>query len=247
MIYKEFGQKDKPVIVLIHGGGLSDWMWRAEIDALKNEYTIITPIIDGHGEDFEAAFTSIQGCAENIIAYIKDNLNGKVRAICGLSLGAQITVEILSRASDITEKAVIESAVVIPSKAAQKLAKSMLDISFPLVQKLWFAKLQAKQLNIPGNMFESYFEDTKKMTKQSLLNMLLENAKYTLPEGFKNTAAKAAVIVGRKEYNVMKQSGEIIHKSAENSTFTEIDNCGHGVSILFPEKYLEILNGLLAE
>ena len=97
------------------------------------------------------------------------------------------------------------------------------------------------------NDYDSYFEDTKKMTKQSLLNMLLENSKYTLPENFKNTTAKVVVMVGKKEYKIMKQSGEIIHKSAKNSTFIEIDNCGHGISILLPEKYLEILNELLAK
>lgn len=246
MLFKEFGEKDKPVIVFIHGGGLSYWMWQAQIDALKNDYRIITPIVDGHGEDFEHTFESIGNCAERIITYINENCKGKVRAICGLSLGAQITAEILSRESNITEKALIESAMVIPSMETQRLTKPMVDMSYFLVNKRWFAKLQAKQLLIPDSMFESYFEDTKKVTKQCLINFLLENSKYTLPESFKNTTADIVVLVGKKEYKVMKWSGEMIHKSAKNSKYIEFDNCGHGVSIQFPLKYLEILEGLLS-
>lgn len=116
MITKNYGDKSKPVIVLIHGGGLSDWMWQPQIDALQNEYHIVTVLLDGHGEAYETAFDSIEVSAQKIIDDIYENFGGKVYAICGLSVGAQITVEILSRQQNIAQKAIVESAMVIPMK-----------------------------------------------------------------------------------------------------------------------------------
>ncbi|WP_246578320.1 alpha/beta fold hydrolase [Clostridium frigoris] len=50
MIFKEFGNKNMPVIIFLHGGGLSWWSWNPQIEFLQNDYCIVTPIIDGHGE-----------------------------------------------------------------------------------------------------------------------------------------------------------------------------------------------------
>lgn len=244
MLFKEFGRKEKPALVLIHGGGLSFWMWQPQIDALKNDYRIITPILDGHGEDFETPFVNIQDCADKIITYIKENCGGKVYAICGLSIGAQITVEILSRESSITQKALIESAMVIPMKSTQKLAKVMIHMSFSLIQQKWFSKLQARQLYITKKMFDSYFEDAKKMTELSMLNMILENAKYTMPKSFKKTTAEIIILVGAKEYKIMKRSGKILYNNANNAQYIEFKGCAHGVSVKCPDAYLTILNQL---
>lgn len=38
MIFKEFGNKDNPVIIFLHGGGLSWWSLKPQIEELQNEY-----------------------------------------------------------------------------------------------------------------------------------------------------------------------------------------------------------------
>jgi len=37
MIFKEFGNKNMPVIIFLHGGGLSWWSWKPQIKALQKE------------------------------------------------------------------------------------------------------------------------------------------------------------------------------------------------------------------
>lgn len=46
MIFKEFGDKNAPAIIFLHGGGLSWWSWEAQIERLQKNYRVITPIID---------------------------------------------------------------------------------------------------------------------------------------------------------------------------------------------------------
>lgn len=246
MIEKEYGDKSNPVILLIHGGGLSDWMWEPQIDAWKKDYHIIALILDGHGEACETPFDTIENCAEQVIAYINQNFDGKVFAICGLSIGAQITVEILSRQSNITQKAVIESAMVIPMRHFIGTMKFLTSVSYPLAKRRWFAKLQAKQMYIPDAMFEHYFADSSKIAKQSLVNLILSNAHYTLPENFQNNRADVLAMCGEQEYSAMKKSTIAIHQTALKGKLLIVPDCGHGVSIKLPEQYIGIVNDFFA-
>ncbi|UZW15170.1 alpha/beta hydrolase [Clostridium pasteurianum] len=244
MIFKHFGDKNKPVIILIHGGELSYWMWKPQIEVFKNKYYIVTPILDGNGECSDRNFESIKDCAAKIIDYVNNNFNGKVLAICGLSLGAQITVEILSQSNNIAEKSIIESAMVIPIKFYEIFMRLFINSTYFFSKRRWFVKLQAKKVCIPKDMFEDYYRDNKKISKKSLINMVINNARYTLPMSFKNNKCKILVVYGEKEYSVIKKSAQLIHKSAYDSNLITIPGCGHGASIKLPNDIINIMRKL---
>ena len=48
MRFQEYGTKQKNVILLLHGGGLSWWNYREVAEHLQKEYHVILPILDGH-------------------------------------------------------------------------------------------------------------------------------------------------------------------------------------------------------
>ncbi len=246
MIFKEFGNRNSPVIIFLHGGGLSWWSWKPQIEALKKDYYIVTPIIDGHGDAYDTTFVSIKKSAEQVIRYIKENCNGKVFAICGISIGAQIAVEILSKEYDIAENAVIESALVYPIKMAISLIVPMYNLCYGLIKKKWFAKLQAKSLNIPDRLFGTYYEESSRMTKESLINITISNGSYPMPLMLCNTKAKTLILVGEKELAIMKKSAFLLHKTIKGSILKTIEKSGHGeISLLHPDKYLNLLQQLL--
>ena len=122
MKYKEFGDRTNPTVILLHGEGLSWWSFTDIIPLLETEYHIVTPVIDGHGEDGATPFLSIQDSAQKLVRYIDTNYQGKVLAICGLSLGGQIAAEVLSRRAGIAEYAIIQSASVVPRKYPTRVA-----------------------------------------------------------------------------------------------------------------------------
>ena len=92
----EFGKQNNDVIMLLHGGGLSWWNYKAEAELLKNRYHVVLPILDGHaGSDND--FISIEKNASRLISFIDKEYGGSVLLIGGLSLGAQILVEMLTQ------------------------------------------------------------------------------------------------------------------------------------------------------
>lgn len=247
MIFKEFGDRQNKTVILLHGGGLSWWSCQPAAEKLQDTYHVVTPVIDGHGEDGGTLFLSIEDSAEKLIRYIDAELGGKVYAIGGLSLGAQITVEVLSRRSDIAEYAVIESALVFPLKLSV-MTEWTFKISYGAISNRWFSKMQAASLCVPPEQFERYYEDSIKMTKQSLINMTKSNAAYALKDSFAATKAKALIIVGSKELGVMRRSAEKLRTALPGSTIYIAQDRKHGeTSLVYTAAYTSLIRKFLEE
>ncbi len=241
MRFKEFGSKDKDTIILLHGGGLSWWSLQRVVDILEKDYHVVTPIIDGHGEDGENTFISIEDSAKKLVEYIDSNFGGKVLVIAGLSIGAQIVTEVLSVRDDIAQYAIIESALVLPLKGTVAMA-STYNLFYGLIKQRWFSKMQAKSLAVPEELFERYYQDSLKISKQSLINITLSNGNYKLKSSISGTKAKVLIIVGEKEISIMIKSANKLHEAISGSKLHVAQGLKHGeLSIVYPQEYTKIV------
>lgn len=242
MLFKEFGDRSKPVIILLHGGGLSWWSLKPQIEALKTDYFIVTPIIDGHGDDWNHTFKSIRESAEHLLDYIDETCGGKVFALYGLSIGAQIVIDVLSKRSGIAECAVIESALVYPMKLATAATVPLYNLTFGLIRKQWYSRLQAKAFFVPEESIESYYLDSSRMTKESLINITRSNGDFSLSHNIGDTKARTLILVGERELSIMRKSAKLLHETIPGSTLKVIENSGHGeISLKNPEKQISML------
>ena len=244
MIVKEYGESNKDIIILLHGGGLSWWNYEEVSEILKSNYHVILPILDGHsGSDRD--FTSIENNANEIIEYIDNNYNGNVKLIGGLSLGAQILLDILSKRDNICEYAIIESALVCPMKMTNILIESSINMSYGLINKKWFSKLQFKSLKIKKELFDKYYIDSSNITKNNMISFLKANSNYHL-KNIKTNKSKSIVIVGSKERPIMIKSAKRIHDELINSELEILSGYYHGdLSINHPNEYAEKVKKLI--
>ena len=234
-----FGENNSDTIILLHGGGLSWWGYREVSHILAKRYRVVLPILDGHAGS-DKNFTSIEDNAAEIIAYIDENFGGRVKLLGGLSLGGQIALEMLSQRGDICENAVIESALVIPSKVTAALLPSSLKMSYGLIKKEWFARKQFAALKIKDELFEDYFRDTKEITLENMTAFLTANQRYEMKPELKQTSARVYVFAGGKEIGSVKRSAELIHKAVQNSSIEIFDGLYHGeFSMRYAEKYAD--------
>lgn len=244
MIVKEYGKSNKDIIILLHGGGLSWWNYEEVSEILKSNYHVILPILDGHsGSDRD--FTFIENNANEIIEYIDNNYNGNVKLIGGLSLGAQILLDILSKRDNICEYAIIESALVCPMKMTNRLIELLINMSYGLINKKWFSKLQFKSLKIKKELFDNYYIDSSNITKNNMISFLEANSNYYL-KNIKTNKSKSIVIVGSKERSIMIKSAKRIHDELINSELEILSGYYHGdLSINHPNEYAEKVKKLI--
>ena len=227
MHYVEYGKENNNIILLLHGGGLSWWNYEDTAKSLQKDFHIILPILDGHAES-DKPFTTIEDNAAEIIAFIDTHFGGSVFMIGGLSLGGQILLEILSQRNNICKYAIIESALVIPSKITHSMIKPAFGSGYGLIQYKWFSKLQFKSLKIKPDLFDCYYKDTCDISKNDMIAFLQANSLYSLKESIKSCEAKVFVFVGEKENNTMLKSAEMIHQTLRNSFLQVIPKLYHG-------------------
>jgi len=207
---------------------------------------VVTPIIDGHGEDGGNTFISIEDSANKLIEYIDNKHNGQVYAIGGLSIGAQIVVEALSKRAKLSEYAIVESALIYPIIGTKLLAIPAYKMCYGLIKKEWFSKLQAKTLFVSKELFEQYYRDSVNISKQSLINITLSNGNYEFKESLIDVETKVLIIVGSKELKIMKKSANKLHKIIENSEIYFADKMGHGeLSLVHYDQYLKLIKNFL--
>lgn len=238
MVVKEYGIENKDVVVLLHGGGLSWWNYKDEIDLLKKRYHLIIPILHGHSES-DKSFTSIEDNADEIIKLIDDKFAGKVMLMGGLSLGGQILLEVLSKRNDICNYAIIESALAYPLKITYRLIEPSIAASYSLISKRWFSKLQFKSLKIKNSLFESYYHDTCNITGQNLIAFMKANASYNIKSSLSDCKAKTLVLAGSRERPIMKKSAYVIQKIIPDSRLEILNGYYHGdISINHADEYV---------
>lgn len=248
MNYKEYGSENKEVIMFLHGGGLSWWNYREEAEMLQDRYHVVIPILDGHAGS-DRHFTSIEDNAAEIIAFIDEHFGGSVLMMGGLSYGAQVLVEILSQRKDICRHALVESAMVIPSKFTNSMIKPAFGSSFRLIKQRWFARLQFKSMHMKPELFEDYYRDTCAIEKADLIALLQANTAYELKESFKCSYADVHIYIGQRENKGIRASACKMQSEKSGTSWDILPGLYHGeFSINHADDYVRevelILNGV---
>ncbi|MBQ7006574.1 MAG: alpha/beta hydrolase [Oscillospiraceae bacterium] len=237
----EYGTANSEIIMLLHGGGLSWWNYQKEAELLSTHYHVVLPILDGHADSTDD-FCSIEQNAEKIISYIDTHFNGSVKLLGGLSLGAQTALDLLSRRPNICEYAVIESAAVIPDRLIACLVGPIFSACYGLIQKKWFARLQFNYLRIRQELFDRYYEDSCKISKNNLLSFVKASALYEAKPSPCDLGAKLLLLVGSKEAKRIKKSAQLLKATIPNSTLQIKEGLYHGqFSLNCAEQYVKLL------
>ena len=246
MRYVEYGNQNPETIILLHGGGLSWWNYRDVAQLLSDRFHVVLPILDGHA-DSAAPFTSIEDNAARIIAHIDQHFGGNVLTVGGLSLGGQIAVEMLTQRPDICRFALLESTLVKPSKLTHALIKPTFGMSYGLIKQTWFAKMQAAYLGIPQKLFDDYYRDTCKISKEDMIAFLESNSAYSIKPALRDAQAKVHIVFGSKEQSSIRTSGKLLNRMIPDSTLESLPGYNHGdLSLNHPEQYAQILLTLIS-
>ncbi len=105
LFYEEYGPSTAPTIVFLHGGGVSGWMWRPQIDHFKEDYHCLVPDLPEQGKSTDGTPFSIQNSAEQIAELIKNHAHDGKAHVVGLSAGAQVVVALLHHTPECVDRA----------------------------------------------------------------------------------------------------------------------------------------------
>ena len=226
MKFHEFGDKNLPSILLIHGGGSSWWNYLRQARILSEEYRVILPTLNGHGEEYQLDYVSTEDSALEILDYIKANCGGKLLAIGGVSLGGQIAMELLSLDSEIAEKAIIDGSLCIPQPRLAKISIFLVS----LFGKLMFNKAY-------------YLEDLPRTPVKTMVIIYKDYmGRYKLKDTISASKAQVLYIYGEKELKCVKESARLFEQLHPNTILFEAKGYNHGyLSAYLPQEWIDLV------
>lgn len=209
---RECGPADAPSICFLHGGGISGWMWEPQVDALRDSYHCLIPDLPEHGRSAALRPLTIVDAARRVATLIRERAHGGRAHVVGLSLGAQITVQLLATAPEIIDHAVVSSALVHPVPGAGLLGLGAFALAFalfaaPFQRSDAFVRLNMRYGSaIPARYFREMRADTRRMTAASFSHVLLENQRFRVPVGLEQAHVPTLIVAGRNELPLMRRS-----------------------------------------
>lgn len=238
LYYQESGNKKAPLMVFLHGGGVSSWMWNKQINYFSHYHCLAIDLPEqGRSKDNNMENFTIRKSAERIIELIETLAYAKQVIVIGFSLGAQVTVQMLSMKPNLITYAIINSALVRPSPFIKKMIAPSIKLTFPLIKNKKFSKIQAKTLYLQDEYFETYYKESSSMKSDTLVRILEENMSFQIPEGFHKAECNVLVTVGEREKAIMKKSARDIVSNNSNCVGIIIPNVGHGISLANPDYF----------
>lgn len=231
----EIGTENNQTLIFLHGGGVSSWMWDKQIDFF-HDYHILLIDLPEHGESINEIPFTLEGAAKQVIEIIKNKAHKGKAHIIGLSLGAQVIVQMLSMEPEVINSAVVSGTLVRHLKGT-KLIKPLLKLNDPFKNLDFMIKANMKNLDVPFDYYEQFKKDTKNCSVDNLTRILSENMNFNIPKELEKATTKTLVLVGEKERAIMHKSAKDLIQTLPNSTGFIVNNMPHNWSLANPELF----------
>ncbi|EKQ53338.1 MAG: putative hydrolase or acyltransferase of alpha/beta superfamily [Methanobacterium sp. Maddingley MBC34] len=243
LFIKESGQENPETIIFLHGGGLAGWIWDEQVKTFQ-DYHCLIPDLPEHGQSAETKPFTIASAAEMVVDLIQTRTrNGKAHLV-GLSLGAQIIVQILATHPEVVDHALINGTLIhgIPHQdVLLKLLNYTFKVYEPVKDTDFFIKANMRTYNISKSYFHKFKESTLQIKADSLDRILHENLFFKLPSGLEKANVPVLVMMGEKDYKVIKESARDLVKVLPNSSAYIVPGLGHVWNMESPELFNRVL------
>src|SRR5512137_2600894 len=100
MYLYESGSNNSSTVLFLHGAGGGAWMWQQQMKALS-DYHCLAPDLPEHGYSSSESPFCMSTVVNDIATIIRSKAQEKKAHVIGLSLGGQITIELLKRYPEI--------------------------------------------------------------------------------------------------------------------------------------------------
>lgn len=249
LFFKEIGKDNEKTIIFIHGGGVGGWMWNRQVETFS-DYHCIIPDLPEHGKSAQIRPFTINSAADMIIHIIKNHAqNGKAHMV-GISLGAQIILQILSKNPEVVDHTLISGTLVrsIPhTETFLNLLNYLIKAYEPVKDTDFFIKANMRMYHIPKNLFNEFKESTQLIQNDSLNRILKENMFFKMPSGLKNIQTPVLVMTGEKDYGIIKESAVNLLNVLSNSKGATALKVGHMWNIENPELFNKTLRAWITD
>lgn len=230
-MHVDAGDGSNPVLML-HGAGVSGWMWTPTCELLGSDVNAIVPDLPGFGRSAAQPYVSHAATLDALTGVLERHAPHGAHVI-GFSLGAQLALLLASQLPHLVRGVIIVSAETKPAPLPGPTL-ALLGLAAPLSRRTRFAQAQARELGVPDRLLESYLRDSAATTRETLLSSVGENIRFTLPSAWSQYQGDAVVLVGAKERKLMHDSAALTASALASSRLCTVQDAAHDIPFSQP-------------
>lgn len=242
----EFGNKSKPIMVLIHGFESMYQIWDEYISTYMNDYHIIVPILPSHDSEQKEEFESFDKITIELEQYISKYSN-TVDIIYAMSMGGVIAFKLFERQKLSIKKLILDGS---PLQGIKPLLKHIMLKNYLNLTKKAKARhpktiLKAVNTIVPENKLGFFLEMIDAISYESINEYINHLAKYKLSVIESDT--KIYYFHGTKlNESLSKATSRYISKNYINARIIKLKGFGHcEKAILHPLDMIEEINQII--
>lgn len=237
------GNPDGEAIVFLHGGGLASWMWRPQAERLADYRCYLVDMPETGRSQGVGPFT-MAGAAAAVASLIREQVPGGRAHLVGLSLGAQVGLQLLATDPGVVDRAVLSGPLVLPMRGS-RLQMTLLRWLLPT--RHWEAgiRLNLRSLGLSGEWLPDLRETVTTLTDDGIMRMVAENQRFRVPPGLERCAVPTLIIVGSKEPKVMRDSARAAAAAVPGAQGAFARGLGHVWNLEDPDRFSALVRAWL--
>ncbi|MBC7264838.1 MAG: alpha/beta hydrolase [Chloroflexi bacterium] len=239
---RESGSTDAPLIVFLHGAGLSGRMWQPQFERLA-EYHCLAPDLPEHGQSADICPFDLLDASQQVAELIRQRgPNGRAHLV-GLSLGGALVLTVLRIAPEVVDHAIVSGT----SARLGKMLVAIQGLNEPVLRLLnpdQLAALMAWQFHIPPQHRDMLRQDMRRFTPQAFHRV---NQAYTEIELPQASGAPPLVLVGQKETFVAKRMARKLCASIPGAKGMMVRGVGHVWNLEAPDLFADTVRAWITD
>jgi pimeloyl-ACP methyl ester carboxylesterase len=224
LYFEEIGSPNAESIVFLHGGGAGGWMWKKTVQILKGFHCLV-PDLPEHDHSAEVKPFTINGAALAVADLIRQHAHGGKAHVVGLSLGAQVGVQMLKDSPEVMRSAFLSSPIMKPLFGANLgfynesvMRWSQRVFMQPLKNWDWWIKLNMKySAGIPDEYYPDFKRVFQTMSEDAFAHIMTAGMSFRMPTGLEQVQTRVLAAAGSKEYRAMQDSIKMLAAALPNA------------------------------
>jgi 3-oxoadipate enol-lactonase len=244
-------------VVLLHGFPFNRTLWREQVEALRERYTVITVDLRGHGETPATAAAdapaTMEAMAEDVAALL-DELGIERVVLGGLSMGGYVAlafyrlfperVRALILADTRPHADTDEARLGREETATRALREGMNTIADAMLPKLLASATHAAEPQIVRRVRDMILQTDPQGAAAALRGMAVRRDQTKLLREIK---CPVLIIVGSLDAITPPADAELMHREISGSRFEVIAGAGHVSNLERPAEFNRALEKFLGE
>lgn len=240
--YTRRGAYDAPLVVLLHGGGTSSWMWHSVIDHLS-DLDCLAIDLPGHGESRDIPWKSISDSAHQVWELIDWQADTQSVHIIGLSLGAYVGLTALAQRPHHAISAVL-SGLHAGNMGNKSLMKALSTLMAPIATKPFLARKTARMFGNENTDIGRFVKEAGKTRISATWRATNQVIDFVTPENMQDISTRTLVVAGEKEHDLILSSLDHFSTRMQNCRAARASGLGHGWAGQDPELFAEMIRAV---